>query len=90
MARRARLELDERGHVYPTDWTEAARAEARAAATLISEAESARQEIARHEAVLANVVQQLRTMGASWTVVGAALGTTRAAAHKRYGGSELI
>ncbi len=34
-------------------------------------------------------VQELRQAGASWTVVGEALGVTRSAAQKRYGADEL-
>jgi hypothetical protein len=34
-------------------------------------------------------VQELRQRGASWTVVGDALGVTRSAAQKRYGADEL-
>ncbi|OJV76556.1 MAG: hypothetical protein BGO37_10935 [Cellulomonas sp. 73-92] len=35
-------------------------------------------------------VQKLRAAGASWTVIGDALGTTRSSAQKRYGGTELV
>jgi hypothetical protein len=35
-------------------------------------------------------VQKLRAAGASWTVIGDVLGTTRSAAQKRYGGTELV
>lgn len=34
-------------------------------------------------------VQQLRVMGASWAVIAAAVGTSKAAAHKRYGNRTL-
>ena len=34
-------------------------------------------------------VQELRQAGASWSVVGVALGVTRSAAQKRYGADEL-
>lgn len=34
-------------------------------------------------------VQELRQAGASWSVVGDALGVTRSAAQKRYGADEL-
>ena len=34
-------------------------------------------------------VQELRQAGASWTVIGDALGVTRSAAQKRYGADEL-
>jgi hypothetical protein len=49
--------------------------------------------LARDRAVLDGrirvTVQQLRTSGASWTVIGDALGVTRSAAQKRYGSDEL-
>lgn len=41
------------------------------------------------EARIGNIVQELRTAGASWAVVGHLLGITKAAAHKRYGHDEL-
>ena len=45
--------------------------------------------IATAEATITNCVQQLRAAGASWGVVGYMLGTTKAAAHKRFHHLEL-
>lgn len=42
------------------------------------------------EARLELLVQQLRVAGASWTVIGDALGVTRSAAQKRYGAGSLV
>lgn len=46
-------------------------------------------ERAQLEARITITVQELRQAGASWSVVGAALGCTRSAAQKRYGRDEL-
>ena len=46
-------------------------------------------ERAKVEARIAVTVQELRQAGASWSVVGHALGCTRSAAQKRYGRDEL-
>jgi len=42
------------------------------------------------EGRVALTVQKLRAAGASWTVIGDVLGTTRSAAQKRYGGQQLL
>ena len=42
------------------------------------------------EGRIALTVQKLRAAGASWTVIGDVLGTTRSAAQKRYGGQQLL
>lgn len=86
---RPRVELSAAGHVgseqsYYSDRPAHDRAKA-----LVDEAATERQVIALSEARLETIVQELRTLGASWAVVGAALGTTKAAAYKRFSGREL-
>jgi len=46
-------------------------------------------ERAQLEGRITITVQELRQAGASWSVVGEALGCTRSAAQKRYGRDEL-
>lgn len=46
-------------------------------------------ERAKIDGRIAVTVQELRQSGASWSVVGHALGCTRSAAQKRYGRDEL-
>jgi len=46
---------------------------------------AARQQIADAEEDLRNAVKAARAAGDSWTIIGAALNTTRQAAHQRFG-----
>jgi hypothetical protein len=46
---------------------------------------AAREDVARADAALREAVAQARDAGDSWTIIGAALGTTRQAAFQRFG-----
>lgn len=46
---------------------------------------AARKDLAEAERALANAVTAARQAGDSWTIIGAALGTTRQAAYQRFG-----
>jgi hypothetical protein len=48
---------------------------------------AARKKVAEAEQELRNAVQAARDAGDSWTVIGAALDTTRQAAFQRFGGT---
>lgn len=74
---RARVELSDLG------FTDAPTTE------LLRDLDQAVRRRAAAEARVELLVQQLRAAGASWTVVGEVLGTSRSAAQKRYGGRAL-
>ncbi|WP_431838602.1 hypothetical protein [Cellulomonas sp. Y8] len=74
------------GRALPADLTQALTAAREAA-------DDERQALASASAAAARVrssVQELRAGGASWTVIGHALGITRGAAQKRYGDDRLL
>lgn len=58
--------------------------------TPVHDLENLSRERAKVDARIRVAVQAARQAGASWTVIGNALGVTRAAAHKRYGADRLI
>lgn len=97
MTQRARIELGDGYGTHESNgepvlnagWNAEAReleAKAREHMTTIRKAREAERAAA---ALVESSVQQLRTLGASWSVIAAAVGTSRAAAHKRYGAREL-
>lgn len=94
MNARARIEL---GDGYGSDavrpdglpllnagWGAEARETETKARNLIREVRKAREAERAAARLVESHVQELRTMGASWAVIAAAVGTTKAAAHKRY------
>lgn len=89
MSARARIELTEGGTPVAAKYGSKVDEDAHLARSLLVEARTLRREIAGNEAALEHIVQQLRSIGASWSVIGAAMGTSRAAAHKRFAGREL-
>lgn len=56
---------------------------------LLIEAKKARADERAAQARVGVIVQELRTLGASWSVIGAATGLSRAGAFKRYAKDEL-
>jgi hypothetical protein len=88
MAARARIEVERYGGrtevVDRTDWRR--RNDVPEPMALLRTLVTERAQV---EARIAITVQELRQAGASWSVVGHALGCTRSAAQKRYGRDEL-
>lgn len=98
MSSRARIELgdgygrqeDSSGTpILNAGWSPKARETEAAAYEHLRAIRTARAEERAAAAKVESHVQQLRAMGASWSVIAAAVGTSRAAAHKRYGSREL-
>lgn len=56
----------------------------------LASARKAAADVRAAEGRMRSAVQELRAAGASWTVVGDALGVTRTAAQKRYGRDTLL
>lgn len=99
MSTRAKIELGDGYGGSKTDdqgmprlsagWAPDARQIEQNARALIADLRNAQEAERAAKARVENIVQELRTMGASWSVIAAAVGTTRAAAHKRFARREL-
>lgn len=97
---RARIELgDGYGRTFSNDgtplltveWgTTAPKTVEYAARSLIAQIRNHREAERKAAAQIEVAVQELRNLGASWAVIAAAVGTSKAAAHKRYGSRELF